>query len=401
MLLGGQGIREISLEENKKVVVVQSYPVWLAQTLTWMYNQVRFLPREVENHIVCENTENLDQFSLPNIHSLSESPILRYYWDNCLRALGFRCHLGFLVKQAKVHRAQVLHSHFGNVGWVNLGAARQARLKHVVNFYGFDVNYLPKKDMRWRKRYVDLFKQVERILCEGPYMAKCIEAIGCPREKIQVQHLGVSVNEIIFKPRVWDPAEPLRVLIAASFQEKKGIPYALEALGRVQRDVQLEITIIGDANDERRSQIEKERILAVIEAHHLQRKTRMLGYQPHAVLFEEAYKHHIFLSPSITSSDGDTEGGVPVTLIEMAATGMPIVSTEHCDIGEVLETEVSGLLAPERDVDGLVNHIKCLAEHRDRWDPMVNEARRWVEAEYNSIKQGKRLASIYQEIARS
>jgi colanic acid/amylovoran biosynthesis glycosyltransferase len=114
--------------------------------------------------------------------------------------------------------------------------------------------------------------------------------------------------------------------------------------------VQLEITIIGDANDERRSQIEKERILAVIEAHHLQRKTRMLGYQPHAVLFEEAYKHHIFLSPSITSSDGDTEGGVPVTLIEMAATGMPIVSTEHCDIGEVLETEVSGLLAPERDV---------------------------------------------------
>jgi len=42
----------------------------------------------------------------------------------------------------------------------------------------------------------------------------------------------------------WQQGEPLRVLIAASFREKKGIPYALEALGMLQKDVSLEIAII-------------------------------------------------------------------------------------------------------------------------------------------------------------
>ena len=66
--------------------------------------------------------------------------------------------------------------------------------------------------------------------CVRSYTAKCVEAIGCPREKIQVQHLRVSVNEIIFIPAAWFPSEPLRVLIAASFQEKKGIHKSLKAL---------------------------------------------------------------------------------------------------------------------------------------------------------------------------
>ncbi len=71
-----------------------------------------------------------------------------------------------------------------------------------------------------------------------------------------------------------------------------------------------------------------------------------MGYQPHSTLFAEAYRHHIFLSPSVTASTGDTEGGAPVSLIEMAATGMLIVSTTHCDIPEVIKHGVTGLLAP-------------------------------------------------------
>ena len=112
---------------------------------------------------------------------------------------------------------------------------------------------------------------------------------------------------------------PLRVLIAGSFREKKGIPYALEALGRLQQEIPLEITIIGDASE--RGEAEKLQILDTIKTHNLWPKTRMLGYQPHAILLEEAYRHHIFLSPSVTASDGDTEGGLPVSIIEMAATG--------------------------------------------------------------------------------
>jgi colanic acid/amylovoran biosynthesis glycosyltransferase len=384
------------LLEKTKTKVIHSHPIWLPQTQTWMYNQVRYLPNEIENYIVCESQENLEQFGLPNIYALNEAPKWRYFWDKGLRKLQLRHHLGYLVEVAKRESATILHSHFGHIGWADLNAAKQAGMRQVVTFYGWDVNYLPRSSPRWLTRYQELFARVHRVLCEGSHMAQCIVNLGCPANKVQVHHLGVTVESIAFQPRVWNPSEPLRVLIAGSFREKKGIPYALEALGQLQHHVSLEVTVIGDASSsDQGTQVQKQKILATIEKYNLQSKVRMLGYQPYTVLFEEAYKHHLFLSPSVTASDGDTEGGVPVSLIEMAATGMPIVSTKHCDIPEVVINGITGLLAEERDVVGLVTHLQQLVDYPEQWNGMVQAGRKHVEAEYDARIQGIRLAKIY------
>lgn len=363
-----------------------------------MYNQVRYLPDEVESHIVCEATDNLEQFWLPNIHSLSEAPRWSYLWNKGLRKLRIRRHPGLLVERARRHRAQVLHSHFGWIGWASLGGARRAKLKHVVTFYGQDVSSLPKLDPRWRERYRDLFERVDGVLCEGPHMARCVVGLGCPEHKVRVHRLGVAVDEIAFRPRVWRPDGPLRVLLAASFREKKGIPYALEALGRIQHEVPLEAAIIGDADNEARSRIEKRRILEVIDKHNLWPRVRILGYQPHAALLREAYEHHIFLSPSVRASDGDTEGGAPISIIEMAASGMLVVSTRHCDIPEVVREGVTGLLADERDVEGLADHLRRLVECPDMWRGMLDAGREHVAARHDAAIQARNLARVYEDL---
>jgi colanic acid/amylovoran biosynthesis glycosyltransferase len=379
--------------------VAHIIPTWLPQTQTWMYNQIRFLPAEVEAHILCERTENLDQFWLRNIHSLSEAPFWRRRSDAWLRRIAVGHYLSFQVIEIQRRRADILHSHFGNIGWQNIRTARSANLKHIVSFYGFDVSYLPKLDPSWTKRYEELFATVDTILCEGCQMAASVERLGCPRDKIRIHHLGVSLSEIPFKPRVWDGKQPLKVLIAASFQEKKGIPYALEALSRLGDDVPIEITVIGDANDEMRSKAEKAKIVAALQRHELERNTRLLGYQPHRVCLEEAYGHHVYVSPSVTAGDGDTEGGVPVTLIEMAATGMPVISTWHCDIPEVIEHNVTGMLAPERNVNELVRVLFSLVERPDRWSSITAASRRHLEHNYDARKQGDKLAGIYRELS--
>ena len=98
---------------------------------------------------------------------------------------------------------------------------------------------------------------------------------------------------------------------------------------------------------------------------------------------------------SLTASDGDTEGGAPVTLVEMAATGMPIVSTVHCDIPSVIIHSRTGLLAEERDVNGLLQHLRWYVNHTELWDEMVRAGRQHVEAEYNVVKQADQLGGIY------
>jgi len=294
---------------NSKFKVLHNVYSWLPQTQNWIFHQIRALNFLCSNYIGCNRLENLDQFSLPNIYCLRKCYPIRYVYDYILQIFKIRDYLSSSVCLAQKLQTDILHSHFGHWGWHNIEVAKRTGIKHVVTFYGFDVNMLPTKYPVWKNRYKELFQKTDLFLCEGPFMAQAIINLGCPPEKVKVNHIGIDTDKILFKPRSWQAGQPLRILIAASFKEKKGIPYALMALEKLQSDLSLEITIIGDADKEKRSQREKLRILETLKNSGLNPKTRLLGYQPHAVLFKEAYEHHIFLSPSVTAEDGDTEGG--------------------------------------------------------------------------------------------
>ena len=380
-------------------VVVQSFHTWLPATQTWAHNQIRALPAEIVSHVVCRRTANLDRFPIRKLHSSAPATLAGRLAGSAMRRFGLRPHERFLGRRVGRLGARVVHSHFGDVGWADHRPVRRSGARHVVTFYGVDVSQLPRTDPRWRVRYPELFAEVALVLCEGPHMLASVRELGCPVEKSRVLHLGVHTDAIEYRPRRWDPGRPLRVLMAASFTEKKGIPLALEALGRLRRELPVEITIIGDARSERRFQQEKARIVETIDRHGLGDVTRRLGYQPYPVIFEEAYRHDLFLSPSVTAADGDTEGGAPVTLIEMAASGMPVVSTRHCDIPEVIEDGVTGALAEERDVGGLLGRIRWLLDRRDDWETMLDAGRRRVVAEFDVARQAARLAGFYQELA--
>jgi len=83
----------------------------------------------------------------------------------------------------------------------------------------------------------------------------------------------------------------------------------------------------------------------------------------------------------------------------MAATGMPIVSTRHCDIPSVVIDGETGFLAAERDVDGLVEHLRRLVNQPEHWRQMVMRGRRYIEAQFNVVTQSEKLARTYRSLA--
>lgn len=372
---------------------------WLPLTQNWMYTQVHHLQKLGEEvHVVCERLNNTERFRVEGLHSMSTEPKIYQIMSRTLRKIGMTKHLLHTKKNINRLQPAIVHSHFGHYAWEVMDVVKKVGSKHVVTFYGWDVNGLVYENPKWEDRYKDLFNTVDGILCEGPFMAESIERLGCPRELIHVCHLGVEIDEIKFKPRKWEAGTPLRILIAASFREKKGIPVAIRALDMLAGEYDIHLSIIGDAGTDQHSQTEKKRILAEVEKCSFKKNTQFLGYKSHEELLNEAYRHHLFLHPSVTASNGDTEGGAPVVIIEMLASGLPVVASMHCDIPEVVGPEFKSYLSSENSHLNLADMIQGLLNNSKEWDGMLLKTRTYIAEEFNGAVQAKKLINIYSNL---
>ena len=291
----------------------------------------------------------------------------------------------------------ILHAHFGPAGWDARVAARVTGRPFIVSFYGLDVDSIPRGSATWRARYRRVFDDAAVVLALGPWMAGRLVEHGADPGRIVVHHLGVPIEAIAFTRRERPGERPLRVLIAASFREKKGIPLALEALARVRERLPLSITLIGDAADNDRERQERRRIFDAIAREGLTDVVRHLGYVDHPTLLRLAAEHDLLVAASLTAPDGDSEG-TPMTLVELAASGIIIVTTSHADIPEIVQEGVTGFVASPGDTDSFVAALERAVARADDW-PAIGAAARVHAAEaFDAVTQGRRLAALYERL---
>ncbi len=383
-------------EDHKRVIahLVSSY---LFLTGTWIHRQIVNTKR-YKPVVLTTKTENLDIFPFEPIFSYGHLSTIEKVFIR-LRNHAFNgVYYNFFYGLLRKHKAVLMHCHFGSCGVTFLNVKKKLGLPMVTAFYGFDMSVLPR-DPDWRAKYKTLFAEGERFLAEGTHMKKCLVELGCPESKITVQHLGVDLDDFPLVPRRIGPDGKIHILVAASFKEKKGIPYALEAFARVRQEHKnVCLTLVGDSSGHTKEEQEKQKILEILTKHDMQGSVRWLGFQPYPVLREILRTHHLFLSPSVTATDGDTEGGSPVTITEAQATGMPVVSTFHADIPEVVLNGKTGLLSPERDIQALAANLEYLVAHPNLWDEMGRQGRRHIEKEYSISVQVRKLEGIYSAI---
>lgn len=347
---------------TKKTIIVHSLGKWLPMSMNWIYGQMKNLPEEhFELIVVCTEIENLNHFPINEIYSFYGENRLFNFVNRVLKKLKIRTPHTLLEKVLSKRKPDILHTHVGHRAYDNISIANKHKIKHISSFYGAEIK-LPYEFAHWKENYHQLFEHIDQVFCEGPFMAKEIQKIGCPKDKITVQRLGIDLQKISFRPRNLTNKKHIKFLIIAPFREKKGITLALEALGKLKNEFNnFTVTIIGDASQDIKEQNEKEKIYQIILKLGLGSKVKMLGRLSYEEMIKESYNYDIFVSPSVTSkTDKDTEGGAPVTIIEMAASGMPIISTVHCDIPFVLASEYKHLLCPEYDIDCLLNKINFL-----------------------------------------
>jgi colanic acid/amylovoran biosynthesis glycosyltransferase len=376
--------------QKKMPSVVHLVTPYLFHTGPWIYSQVIGLKR-FRSIVFTQRKENLDQFPFIEVYSPEDFSLIKKFFNRVYRKAFDRYGM-FFDKFCETLKPQLFQAHFGfeAARWLNF--LEKTGVPLVTTFYGQDVSKLGRVP-KWQKRYARLFDYGVAVLAEGTHLKSQLINIGCPERKIFVQHLGVELNKYPQKPNEGkERRERTIILQVSSFREKKGIEYSLEAISRVRERIPaIEYRLIGWGDDDKSSQA----VLSLIRKLRLSDCVKLLGIMRHDAMIEEMLAADIFLHPSITALDGDNEGGAPVCVIEASAMGLPIVSTIHADIPEVVIDQKSGFLAPERDSAALAEHIVNLVENPQLRAEFGRAGRRHISQEYDLGVQLEKLEEIY------
>lgn len=103
-----------------------------------------------------------------------------------------------------------------------------------------------------------------------------------------------------------------------------------------------------------------------------------------------------FVLPCVTASDGNQDG-IPNVLMEAMAAEVPVISCPTSGIPELVEHEVTGLLAEQRSPQAVAQAIERLLSDRDLRARLAKAGRVKVEHEFNIKKNAARLAALFPE----
>jgi colanic acid/amylovoran biosynthesis glycosyltransferase len=284
----------------------------------------------------------------------------------------------------------LIHAHFGVDSVQALWLARRLRIPLVITYHGYDAtmkekyarkySYDYRRYLRWRpviQREGSLFVAVSEFVRER------LIAQGFPPERVLVHYVGVDTG--LFTPDFSVSRAPV-VLFAGRLVDSKGCGYLIQAMEKVQRQVpEAELVVIGDGPLRRDlEQMASEKL----------RKYRFLGAQSQNEVRQWMNRAKVFSVPSFTTHWGTSEG-FGLVFAESQAMGLPVASFATGGIPEAVEHGVTGLLAKERDVDGLAYNISSLLTDERVWRQFSDAARRRVRDRFDLRDQTVRLEEMY------
>jgi len=374
-----------------KPIVASYCSLFLRKEMLHIYRQLTGLQR-YQTTVLTQERLNPELYPfepvivLPNPQiNLLRRVCLKYFYRT--EPLLYRGEFGALAKSLEQVPASLMHIFFGHVG-AHLGPFIQRWHRPVVvSFHGMDVMPRPE-DARHLRRMKQMFDHATLIMTRSESLKREVVALGCPVEKIRLNPTGLPLRAFPYVGRTAPPNGAWQLVQVCRLIEKKGLDTTLEVFARFRGKhpaARLHLAGEGPRLEALQSRCRELGVADQVEFH---------GFLSGSALLDLLQRSHVFLHPSRRTSAADQEG-IPNSMLEAMATGLPVVATQHGGIPEVVLPGQNGELGPENDVESLLGALQTVVG--ESYPDYSRRAAESVRQKFDQAASIAALESIYDE----
>ena len=384
--------------------VISLCGTYLKPEMQSIYRQITGLSR-VRTTVYAQWLENEEQFPFDPIVPLTKlhhrpkgNFLLRFWYKHVIkkwppprainRVIG-PGHPWNLVELLQRDQPDLVHVYYGHKAAGFLPMLQDWGGPWVVSFHGVDVAK-HMEDKNYLNKLHEVFAEARLVMARSESLLTRLIELGCPPEKLRLNRTPIPMDHLPAVERTPPADGHWRLIQACRLIPKKGILTTLEAMDRVGAIFPgARYILCGDGPN--MNEIKRQ-----VQERSLQRHIEIRGWLNQEQLRQEFYNAHVFLHPSEQTADGDQEG-VPNSMLEAMATGLPVVATHHGGIPEAVTDGYDGLLVAERNSHALSTAITRLLHDHAAYVQMSRNAAASVRQNFGFDTQIANLEDVYLE----
>jgi glycosyltransferase involved in cell wall biosynthesis len=358
-----------------------------------IYRQLTGL-QAFETFVITKHRQNVDRFPFDDIEHLV-TPRRHLLRRGYLKYFARKPSLVYRGEYDAIRRIlirrdpELIHVYFGNTGVHLLPLLKKWDRSWVVSFHGMDVQRRPK-EKGYDQKLTQMLQLAPLVLVRSQSLASRLQDLGCSADKIRLNRTGIPLQNFPWLERSAPVDGEWQLVQACRLVEKKGLLTTLAAFRRLVSDYPKARLVIAGEGPLR------DVLTRRIDELSLGNQVRLTGFLSQEDLREIYRESHIFIHPSELAADANQEG-IPNSMLEAMASGLPVVATRHGGIPEAVQEGVDGFLVPERDEPALYEALLKLVNQPDLWRQMGKQASRSVAQNFEQLQQIKRLEAVYSE----
>lgn len=244
----------------------------------------------------------------------------------------------------------------------------------VYPFYDSPLKAILSAVLRRSTKVVPVSRELT-VLCQG------LLGSSEQKDKVSTVPMGVSLPSYDIAPAA-PKIEPIKTqgvftaIFVGRLVRKKGVKPLLDAINLLRWDDNshhhVKLAIVGDGND-------REFLESYAADSGLGDSVTFLGWRKHTHLPHLLAAADVCVVPSIHADTGDKDG-LPVVLLEAAASGTTIIASEIAGIPDFISHRENGLLFPPGNAKALAAHLRLTMTDREFARKLAQQALKDVRA---------------------